>query len=881
MIGQTISHYKILEKLGEGGMGIVYKAEDTKLKRTVALKFLPKGLEAHEPERARFLQEAQAASALNHPNICTIHDLQDLEGQQFIVMEFVDGVTLRNKIVGSRNASPLQVNDSISYAIQIGEALQEAHSHGIVHRDVKPENIMINTKNQIKVMDFGLAKLKGSLKLTKTRSTVGTLAYMAPEQIEGGEVDARSDIFSFGVVLFEMLSGRLPFRGEHEAAMMYSIMNEEPEPIQKYLPDVQSDIAYIINKALEKSPGERYQSVGEMLVDLHRAKKQSTKVIRPSHSDREVPHATGYSIPSGYNEIRPHRRVRKRLLFGGGLIVIFLAAGLIWLILRPASKSTIPLTVNADMTFRILDVPFTQIDRPGFSPDGNWVSFAAADSRGKWDLYFMNISGGEPRRITFDSTDFTGYSDLSPDGSWIVYDYFNYQIQKWELHMVSSLGGQSRTVATRACRARWSPDGERIGYLTGMGTYVPSKSGKLEIRSVKLDGSDDRLELMDSVSNSMFLSSWFDWSPQDRSIAWLRVAEVNQEDIMVRDLETGQERQLTFDKRDISAICWSKNNEIIFSSNKTGNFNLWLVPASGGSAVRLTRGAEGYGAQKISADGKRLICLQQHVISDISIANIDGSNVHRVASLQGTAWNPSFSPDGRQIIFAISDFEFLQEPSSSSIVLMDRNGDHRRKLMGGAGFLSQPKFSPDGAWIAYLSRAASEPPDSLRIFLIEASNPVSPKLIGKGREIRWVDAKRIAFFTGVKSLMTTVDGTDAKQIYEDSTYVLPILDGKYYYFRDYRTGKEGRYIINVAPDGSLLGKPKKVFSGEGGAVISLDGSFLTISRGDGQLVRISLPDGTMQRCPATKVGAISFDGRETAYIDTHINAKLVIMENFH
>src|SRR5258706_14210357 len=231
MIGQTISHYRILEKLGEGGMGVVYKAEDLKLKRIVALKFPPQHLTSTEELRARFQQEAQAAATLNHPNICTIHAIEEHDGQQFIDMEFIDGETMRNKL-------PLQrVGDAVSYAIQIGEALTEAHTKGIVHRDIKADNIMVNSKNQIKVMDFGLAKLRGSIKLTRASSTVGTLAYMAPEQISGGSVDARSDIFSFGVVLYEMLAGQTPFRGEHEAAMVYSIVNEEPEPLTRHLPD--------------------------------------------------------------------------------------------------------------------------------------------------------------------------------------------------------------------------------------------------------------------------------------------------------------------------------------------------------------------------------------------------------------------------------------------------------------------------------------------------------------------------------------------------------------------------------------------------------------------------------------------------------------------
>jgi len=309
MIGQTISHYQILEKLGEGGMGVVYKAEDTKLKRTVALKFLPRGLETHEPERARFLQEAQAAAALNHPNICTIHDIATEGNYQFIVMEYVDGQTVRHQL----ETENLKLETVIGYSIQIGDALQEAHSKGIVHRDIKAENIMVNSKKQVKVMDFGLAKLKGSLKLTKTSSTVGTLAYMAPEQIEGGEVDARSDIFSFGVVLYEMLTGHMPFRGEHEAAMVYSIVNEEPTPIEKHLPDVSSELIHILNRALEKDPEDRYQSVHDMVIDLRRSKKETTRVSRqPTEEDHaESKHA-----------VTQQRDLTKRAVFGVGAFVV-------------------------------------------------------------------------------------------------------------------------------------------------------------------------------------------------------------------------------------------------------------------------------------------------------------------------------------------------------------------------------------------------------------------------------------------------------------------------------------------------------------------------------------------------------------------------------
>ncbi|MDI6767833.1 MAG: serine/threonine-protein kinase [Bacteroidota bacterium] len=351
MIGQTISHYKILEKLGEGGMGVVYRAEDTKLKRTVALKFLPKGLEAHEPERARFLQEAQAASALNHPNICAIHALGEYEYQQFIDMEFVDGKTLRELIVNGQ----LSIENCLTFAIQIGEALQEAHSHGIVHRDVKPENIMVNTKNQIKVMDFGLAKLKGPLKLTRTSSTVGTLAYMAPEQIQGEAVDARGDIFSFGIVLYEMLTGHLPFRGEHEAAMMYSIVNESPEPVQKFRSDLSSELLHILNRALEKDPEDRYQSVHDMVIDLRRVKKETSRVVRSQSIDamrsgvdlsaRQVEPSTGSlaEIPPSIAKppIVTRPSISRKVWIAVTSIILIIAGISLYILFRPTESTTL------------------------------------------------------------------------------------------------------------------------------------------------------------------------------------------------------------------------------------------------------------------------------------------------------------------------------------------------------------------------------------------------------------------------------------------------------------------------------------------------------------------------------------------------------------
>lgn len=317
MIGQTISHYRIIEEVGRGGMGIVYKAEDTKLDRFVALKFLPVQLNASEQDKTRFLHEAKAASALNHPNVCTIYGIDEFENQQFIEMELVDGVTLRDKVA---EFQVLNIKQVIEYSVQIAEALQEAHSKGIIHRDIKSENIMVNSKNQIKVMDFGLAKLKGSLKLTRTSSTIGTLAYMSPEQIQGIEADMRSDIFSYGVVLFEMTTGKMPFRGEHEAAIMYSIVNEELEDASKYREDVPSELLHILKKSLEKDPEDRYQSMAEIIVDLRRLKKESTRVVRTQEFQR--PGQNRSNILSSTPQAPKNRFLSKKYLAGIGIAIV-------------------------------------------------------------------------------------------------------------------------------------------------------------------------------------------------------------------------------------------------------------------------------------------------------------------------------------------------------------------------------------------------------------------------------------------------------------------------------------------------------------------------------------------------------------------------------
>lgn len=272
MIGKTISHYKILEKLGEGGMGQVYKAEDTKLKRIVALKFLPHHLVAGKSIKERFFHEARAASALNHPNIITIYDIHEEDGEVFLAMECVDGVLLSDKL----KDGPLKQQELISIATGIADGLNAAHNAEITHRDIKSENIFITKDGLAKIIDFGLAKQKGMSQITQDGSTLGTQGYMSPEQVQGVEADRRSDIFSFGVVLYQMATGKLPFEGEHEAAVLYSIVNEAPIPVTTHNPNIDAELQRIINKALEKDVKDRYQHADDLLADLRKLKKSST-----------------------------------------------------------------------------------------------------------------------------------------------------------------------------------------------------------------------------------------------------------------------------------------------------------------------------------------------------------------------------------------------------------------------------------------------------------------------------------------------------------------------------------------------------------------------------------------------------------------------------
>jgi eukaryotic-like serine/threonine-protein kinase len=324
MVGKLISHYRILEKLGEGGMGVVYKAEDTKLLRSVALKFLPPNLLVNADDRKRFAHEAQASAALNHSNIATVFEIDESEAGTFIALEYIEGQSLAEKIT----SGPLKLNDAVSIATQTCEGLQAAHERGIVHRDIKSQNIMVTTRGQVKILDFGLAKLRGATVVTKAGTTVGTMGYMSPEQLRGEAVDHRTDLWAVGVVLYEMIAGRRPFRGDFEDAIAYQIASQGPEPLTTIRTGVPMELERIVNKLLSKNVAERYQSATDLLVDLRASQKSLDESSKSSAS----------VAPAA-----PPRRKSPllRIAVGGGALLLFVAAGALYFALGPRPSGPI------------------------------------------------------------------------------------------------------------------------------------------------------------------------------------------------------------------------------------------------------------------------------------------------------------------------------------------------------------------------------------------------------------------------------------------------------------------------------------------------------------------------------------------------------------
>ncbi len=447
MIGHTISHYRITEKIGEGGMGVVYKAEDTKLDRPVALKFLAPHLLRDDEARQRFEREAKAAARLDHPNICTVYEIDEADGQTFIVMAFLEGRPLGDRI----KEGPLKLNEALSVVTQLAEGLEAAHEKGITHRDIKPDNLMLmkGSRGLVKVMDFGLAQLAGGSKFTREGTTLGTMVYMSPEQAGGAETDGRTDIWSLGVVLYEMVAGQPPFRADNDRAIVYLLTNEDPEPLTAVRTGVPKELERIVDKCLAKEASERYQRVDDLLVDLRGLQKEQQAEAAPT-----APPAPA-SLP---------RSQRTPWLLAGAAVLIALAvtAGA-FLGLFESEKPV------AQEPLRV--VPFTSY--PGeelysdFSPDGEQVVFSwDGENQDNTDIYVKSFESDTPVRLTSHAAPDL-FPAWSPDGRWIAF-------QRWEddrgvLLTIPSIGGPERKltdlnigIGVSGSKMAWLPDSKGL-----------------------------------------------------------------------------------------------------------------------------------------------------------------------------------------------------------------------------------------------------------------------------------------------------------------------------------------------------------------------------------------------------------------------------------
>jgi len=492
MIGETVLHYKILEKLGEGGMGEVFKAQDTKLDRFVALKFLPADLTSSEDDKARFIQEAKAASAMNHPNVCTIYDIQEFENHLFIVMEFVDGKTLKDK------RDSLSEKQILEIGIQVAEGLAAAHERGIVHRDIKPENIMVRKDGISQIMDFGLAKLHSSSegsRLTKAGTTMGTMGYMSPEQIQGLDVDHRSDIFSLGVVLYEMFAGESPFRGMHETAIMYEVVNVEAPPISTVKEGIDPQLDEIILECLEKEKDERCQSAKELAKDLRKIKKSTghrkSRVYKVSNAQSQTgsashPKSSGAITIQAFNKTIELNKVISSVYFLWPLIGILLLAVIYLLVVKGPSKQNSITSVTTiesppDIIFSGGIVPQANFE---ISHDGKTIVFIGADSAGSNELWIRHLNSEFAKPLK--GTDNAFYPFWSYDDKSIGY-FVPGKLMKIDLNTGLS------TEISQAKNGRggnWNQNNEIVFAPDGVGgLYLVSSKGGAAKEIIKADPS--------------------------------------------------------------------------------------------------------------------------------------------------------------------------------------------------------------------------------------------------------------------------------------------------------------------------------------------------------------------------------------------------------